>query len=480
MNDAGSGTLLYDRVARVVQGMIDEGSLRPGQRVPSLRNMSRQLRVSITTVLQAYARLEDQGLIQSRPQSGYFVTQRAALNIPSPRRSRSQRSPRPVKVTDTVRAILTLAGREDVVPLGVANPSTELLPTRTLTRLVRDVARRFPGRAVDYCFSPGDTDLRREVAVRSSSIGRAVSPDDVIVTTGATEALITSLSAVARRGDVIAVESPAYFMLLQVIESLGMMALEIAVDPATGMWVDDLGKAIDQIDVKAVISNANFHNPTGSLMPDASKERLVRMLSERDIPIIEDDIYGDLYFGNERPRTLKSFDTDGNVLLCSSFSKTVAPGYRVGWVLPGRYYEGVMDRKQIVNSSTAALPQMVMAEFLHSGGYDRNLAVLRRRYEDQVRKMRAAVAECFPEGTRISEPQGGFVLWVELPAQVDAWELFDRAMEQHISITPGGLFSSSGKYRNFVRLSAGHPWDRRIENAVRTVGRLAADMREGR
>lgn len=467
---------LYEKVARVVRGMIDEGSLQPGNRVPSLRGMSKQLKVSVTTVIQAYANLEDEGLIESRPQSGYFVTPRAAVSIPAPRPSRSQRAPRRVKVNEAVHTIFSLANRGDVVPLGIANPSSDLLPTRTLTRLVRDVARRYPRQAANYCFPPGDPALRREIAVRATGIGGAVSPDDVVVTTGATEALMISLSAVAKPGDVIAVESPAYYMVLQIIESLGMLALEIATDPASGMSVDDLAKAADQIDVKAVVSNANFHNPTGSVMPEEQKQRLVALLSERGIPLIEDDIYGDLYFSDERPRTLKSFDTAGNVILCSSFSKTVAPGYRVGWVLPGRYELEVIARKHLSSAATASLPQMAMAELLHGGGYDRHLAALRRHYGEQVRQMRAAVAEYFPEGTRLTEPRGGFVLWVEMPAGTDSWELFNRAMEERISVTPGVLFSSSGKFRNFVRLNAGNPWDARIEEAVATVGRLVADM----
>lgn len=476
MTVAGTERLLYDQVARVVRGMIDEGSLEAGQRVPSLRNMSKRLKVSISTVMQAYAHLEDEGLIESRPQSGYFVTGRASLDIPAPRRSRSQRSPRRVRIGEAVQAVLSLANNDDVVPLGVANPAAELLPTRTLTRLVRDVARRYPRESVNYSFPPGDPGLRREIAARSTGILGAVSPDEVVITTGATEALMTSLSAVAKPGDVVAVESPAYFMLLQIIESLGMLALEIATDPATGLRVDDLCKAIDQIDVKAVISNPTFHNPTGSLMPDAEKQRLVETMAERGIPLIEDDIYGELYFTNERPRTLKSFDTGGNVLLCSSVSKTIAPGYRVGWVLPGRHQDAVMAKKHIASAATASLPQITIAEFVRGGGYDRNLAALRRHYGDQVRRMRAAVAEYFPEGTRVSEPAGGFVLWVELPAGTDSMELFNQAMAHRIGITPGNLFSSSGKYRNFIRLNAGHPWDERIEDAVGTVGRLAAAM----
>jgi len=456
--------------------MIDEGTLDTGERVPSLRSMSKRLKVSITTVMQAYARLEDEGLIESRPQSGYFVTGRAALDIPAPRRSRSQRAPRRVKLDEAVQTVFTLANSPDVVPLGVANPAPELLPTRTLTRLARDVARRYPYEAVNYSFPPGDPGLRREIALRASGIGGAVSPDDVVITNGATEALMISLSAVARPGDVVAVESPAYFMLLQMIENLGMLALEIATDPATGMSVDDLCKAADQMNVKAVISNPNFHNPTGSLMPEDEKRRLVREMAARGIPLIEDDIYGDLYFSDQRPRTLKSFDEDGSVMLCASFSKAVAPGYRIGWVLAGRHQDNVMRKKQIVSSATASLPQLTMAEFVRGGGYDRNLAALRRHYGDQVRRMRATVAESFPEDTRVSEPAGGFVLWVELPAGTDAMELFNQAMEQRIGITPGVLFSSSGKYRNFIRLNAGYPWDDRIEKAVRTVGELAAGM----
>jgi DNA-binding transcriptional MocR family regulator len=216
---------------------------------------------------------------------------------------------------------------------------------------------------------------------------------------------------------------------------------------------------------------ANFHNPVGSLMPDAGKQRLVAMLAERGIPLIEDDIFGDLHFGETRPRIAKCFDRDGLVLTCSSFSKTLAPGYRIGWVIPGRFAAAVLKIKRSMGFS-ATPTQLAVAEFLRSGGYDRHLRRLRAAYRDQVQRMRDHIAQVFPAGTRITRPQGGFVLWVELPPGVDSMELFEQALAAGVSIAPGTLFSPTQKYRRFIRLNAGMVWSDPLRAAVDTLGRL--------
>jgi len=466
---------LYDQVGQLVVDMIDKQTLQPGDRVPSLRKMSRQLKVSVTTVMQAYGALEEQGFIEARPQSGYFVRARRRAEPQVPRKSRPRSEPRPVAVGDTVAAILAATKQRGVMPLGVANPSTELLPVKAMNRALARVSADQSLASIDYCFPPGHEELRRQIAFRTVDLGCNVGPDDIVIANGCTEALSLSLSAVARHGDVIAVESPAYFFILEMIERLGMLALEICTDAETGMCLDTLERELDRHDVRAVVTVANFHNPVGSLMPDTSKQRLVTMLAERAIPLIEDDIFGDLHFGETRPRIAKCFDRDGLVLTCSSFSKTLAPGYRVGWVIPGRFSEAVLKNKRTMGFS-ATPTQLAVAEFLRSGGYDRHLRRLRTAYRDQVQRMRYHVAQVFPEGTRITRPQGGFVLWIELPLGVDSLELHELALQQGVSIAPGTLFSPTQKYRRFIRLNAGMVWSDEVRGAVDTLGEIVHEL----
>ena len=393
-----------------------------------------------------------------------------------PQKSKPRGKPRKVQLANTVETIFGYANRPGIVRLGVANPGTDLLPVKALTRALRKISAAHLEDAVDYCMPPGEIGLRRQIAFRSADIDTMIDADDIVITNGATEALVVSLQAVAKPGDVVAVESPAYFSVLQTIQTLGMLALEIPTDSETGLCLDSLRDAIDENDVKAVVAVPNFHNPTGALMPDDVKRDLVDLLNERNIPLIEDDVYGDLYFGERRPRTCQAFDSKGLVLTCSSFSKTLAPGYRVGWIIPGRFRSEVMQRKQLLSSGSAGITQLAVAEFLRSGGYDRHLIQLRRRYREQLMRLRESVAEYFPDGTRITRPQGGFVLWIQLPRGVDSIELYENALQHKIGVTPGSLFSTTGKYKNFIRLCAGHPWSDAMEQGVATLGRLVHEQ----
>lgn len=475
-----SDSYLYEQVEGLVRGMIDDGVLKTGERVPSIRAMSRKARVSMATVMQAYLALENKGYVESRPKSGFYVRPRRGPDASVPRKSNPRMQPRRVERQDLIDSILAVSHESSVVSLGIANPSSELLPVKGLTRALRQVASRYPLEAMQYCFERGgDSELRKQIALRGADFGCSISPRDVLTTVGATEALAVALNTVARPGDVIAVESPTYFHILQLIERLGMLALEVRTDPDTGMDLEALGQALDNVPVKAVMSVANFSNPLGSLMSDASKQRMVELLSERNIPLIEDDIYGDLYFGESRPRIAKCFDRAGLVLTCSSFSKTIAPGYRVGWLLPGKFADEASKWKLSMSGVSAALPQLAIAEFLRTGNYDRHLRRLRKAYRDQVEQMRYAIAAEFPEGTRITRPTGGFVLWVELPKQVDGTELFEKSLAEGVSVTPGVLFSSTAKFKNCIRVSCGMPWSERIESAVATVGRIARHLAAG-
>ena len=362
----------------------------------------------------------------------------------------------------------------EVVPLGAACPNGRLFPNDKLMRLAQREARRNPDLLGAYGMSPGNARLRTMIARRSLDFGCHLSPDEIIVTNGCIEAINLALRAVAQPGDTIALESPTYFTLLQIIESLGMKALEIPTHPRDGISLEALDLATQKPGaVKAVIAMPNFQNPLGGLMSDESKARLVQLLEARDVTLIEDDIYGEIHFADSRPRAAKAWDRSGNVILCSSFTKTVSPGLRVGWVAPGRRYNEMAMLKFINSVSTPELPQAAIAEFIADGGYDHHMRKLRAGFARQVQKTTDAIAEFFPAGTRITRPSGGFVLWVELPPKVDALVMFRMARQERISIAPGPMFTTTKRYRNCIRIGCGHPWSPKIEMALMRLGKIA-------
>jgi DNA-binding transcriptional MocR family regulator len=469
---------LYEELAHRLSEAIAAGSLRAGDRLPSVRQLSTQHRVSISTAMQAYRCLENRRLIEARPKSGYFVLSRVhRLAEPAP--SSPPPAARPVGVNEYVMEYLACSEQAGVAPLGCATPHESLYPGEKLQRLMASIGRRRPELAARYVMSTGTEQLRSAIARRAVEFGCALDPDDIIVTNGCTEALNLALRAVARPGDTIALESPTYFTLLQIIQSLGMKALEIPTHPRDGISLDALELATREPGaVKAAMLIANFSNPLGSLLPDERKERLVQMLAARGIPLIEDDIYGECYFGRARPFVAKRWDTTGNVLLCGSFTKSVAPGLRIGWIAPGRFRHEVELLKFITSITTPELPQLAIAEFIANGGYDHHLRRMRAAFVQQVGQMSEAVAEHFPAECRLTQPAGGFVLWVELPPEVDSVRLFQAARVQGIAIGPGPMFSNTGKYRNFIRLNCGHPMSARLELAVARLGELVrAQMR---
>ncbi len=465
--------LLYQNVSGKIAGLIEQGVLRPGERVPSVRRISAQEGVSVSTILQAYTLLESRGYIEARPQSGFYVSSRRRSLPPEPRTSAPGRQATRVGISGLVSRVLQAVLDPEVVPFGAACPAPELLPGLKVNRMLSGLIRR-SGRDINsYNFPPGAYELRRQVARRSIDWGGRLSPDEIVVTCGATEALHLCLRAVTRPGDLVAVESPAYFGMLLQLEDLGLEVIEIPSHPRHGVCLDLLGHALRKHRIRACIASPNFSNPLGSSMPDEAKQELVAMLARREIPLIEDDIYGDLYFGDVRPRCAKAFDRDGLVLLCSSFSKLIAPGYRVGWTAAGRFQSKVESLKLTSTLATPTLLQATIAEFLDSGAYDRHLRKMRAAFAAQTEQMIAAVGEHFPEGTKVTRPAGGFVIWVEMPNNVDSLDLQERAMAERISISPGPIFSARQRYRNYIRLNCGYPWSDRLDQALRTLGRLA-------
>ena len=470
---------LYDQVAVIVARHIEDGVLGPGERLPSVRRLSAQHGVSISTAVRAYVTLENRGLIEARPQSGFYVRPRWRERVAEMATSRPRAGAARVSLGELRARLTQHAGDPNIISLGRAEPGAELLPIARLNRTLAAAVRRSGAGAVTYSPTTGCESLRRQLARQALDWGCQLAPEDFIVTNGAMEALFLCLLATTRPGDVVALESPTYFGLLEAVETLGLRALEVPTHPRDGMDLDRLEVVLCRERVAAVLTVPSFNNPLGCCMPPENRRRLVELLARREIPLIEDDLYSDLpHEPLARPHAVKSLDRKDLVLLCGSVSKTLAPGWRVGWVVPGaRYYDRIKQLKASSNVSTGTAPQLALADFLREGGYARHLRSLRRAFANQVARMAQAVEEAFPSGIRLSRPQGGFVLWVELPAGVDALELHARAFATGIAVAPGPMFSARGRqYANFVRLSCGAPWSARTEQAIGVLGHLVRQL----
>lgn len=464
---------LYYQVAEKLETMVTTGVLKTGDKLPSVRALSREQGISLSTAFKAYSALESKGLVEARPKSGYFVRflprqMTAAL----PRAPRFSPPPRDLTVDEMIATVYENMSEAGVVQLALAAPATELLPAAKLNKCLLDALRASPTSCLHYENIQGNESLRRHLARIAFNWGGRYTPSDVVVTHGCMEALSFCLKAVTRPGDVVAIERPTYFGIFNLLKNLGLRALEIPSDPQTGPDLDCLRRALDECRVAACLFVPNFNNPLGSLMPDAHKKALVAMLAERDIPLVEDDIYGEMYFGKTRPRTCKSFDSQGNVLYCSSLSKSLAPGYRIGWCLPGRYKAQVLQLKLTQCITSATPTQAAIARFCDTGRLDLHLRNLRKALHTQCLRYLQAISEFFPPEVRVTQPQGGYVLWVELPPSTDAFQLYRAARQHHISIAPGQIFSMDGQFSQFVRLGFGTPYSSDIEQSLRTLGRL--------
>ena len=468
-------SLLYQKIARQLAEDIQKGVYRPGERVPSVRKLSTQKGVSHATVLQAYATLEDQGLIHARPQSGYYVHQTPALTAPTPQIAKVE-APYAVTRSSIITEILSQARREGVIPLGAAVPSSDYLPLRALHQQMSKVTRFHSQQAFSYTFSPGYEPLRRQVAIRMRDAGAMVDPANVVITNGCVEALQLSLRAVTRPGDLIATESPSYYGLVQLCQLLDLKVVEIPTDPDSGLSLEALQRALDKWPIKALVLTARAGNPMGATMPEARQRKLVAMMAQRQLTIIEDDIYGELMFDHGQSKALKAFDCSDTVIYCSSFSKTISPGVRTGWLVTRRYQQAIEQLQTFTTLSACSVSQMAVAAYLENGGYDRHLRHIRQEYCTNLSQFQLAIQQYFPEGTQITRPKGGFILWLSLPGGVDTLTLFNRAMEHDISIAPGVVFSNSDQFNHCLRLNCGIPWNRATEQAVMTLGVLARQL----
>lgn len=465
----------YELLARDLEELISSGTFKPGERLPSVRELVTNRSLSPSTVFEAYYLLEARGMVEARPRAGYFAKPRSAMHE-EPAVAQPVAGSRDVVVNDLVVEVLGSVRDRDMVPLGSAFPSPTLFPLPRLARGMGAAMRKLePGRLLQD-LTPGNEELRRQLALRYVANGMVAGANEIVLTSGAMEALNLCLEAVTRPGDAVAIESPAFYGCLQALERLQLKAVEVATHPRLGIQLASLASALRRPDVKACWLMPNLQNPLGASMPADNKKELVELVTRHEVPLIEDDVYAELYFGVGRPPPAKAFDRHGWVMHCSSFSKSLAPGYRLGWVAAGRFARQV-ERLKLTSTISVAVPsQVAVLEFLRHGGFDKHLRQLRTALAAQQAVALRCIAKYFPAGTRTTQPEGGYFLWVELPERVDALGLHRLALSHSISTAPGHLFSADRRFGHHVRLNYGHPSASRLEPAMKTLGQLATGM----
>jgi len=464
--------LLYQRIARGLEQQIHKDVLKVGDKLPSIRMICREHGVSMSTAQFAYYELERKALIESRPQSGYYVSDslRRKLAIPGTSKPGNQAPAR--QLSDIYTSVYNNASQKNLTLFSMGVPAQDLLPIPRLKKGIIESAKQMPACGTMYESIQGNEKLRRQIAKWSFSWKGNLSDEDFVISSGCMNAISYCMMTLAKAGDTIAVESPCFFGILQLAHSLGLKVLELPTHPKTGIEIDALKKAITGNKISLVLLVSNFSNPLGSCMPEEHKREVVKLLEYHNIPLIEDDLYGDIYFGDSRPTCCKSFDESGNVLYCGSVSKTLAPGYRVGWVAPGKYKEQVMKLKLFHTLSSATISNEIIANFLETGRYESHLRKLRQKLHTTYLQYVRVIGDYFPEETRISRPQGGLSLWIELPKQVNTFDLYNTALKHKISIAPGMMFTLQKQFNNCMRLSYGLPWSEKLENSLKQLGNL--------
>ncbi|WP_330744711.1 aminotransferase-like domain-containing protein [Chryseobacterium sp. CP-77] len=462
--------VLYLKIANSVTEQIKSETLQFGDRLPSLRSAQKLYNVSLNTVKQAYMELESRSLVESRPKYGYYVSQTSQRKLALPSVAPMKDSEKKNTPQDLIDKVFGVIGGTDITQFGLGIPGKSFLPVAKMKKCMIDVIKRKSDSGTNYEPVQGSEVLRREIAKWSMVMEGKITEDDLVITSGAMNAVYNCLMAVTQPGDSVAVESPVYFGILQAIQLLGLKAVEIPTHPITGVDLDELKKVMPKLSACCFV--VNYNNPLGFQMPDDNKKELVRMLTEYNVPLVEDDVYGNIYFGAGRPKPCKFYDEAGIVMWVGSVSKTLAPGFRVGWVAPGKFKEKIIRQKLVQTVSGPSLFSDVITDFLAHGRYDHHLRMFRKKLYANYLQIQKAVTEYFPDNTKISEPKGGFMLWLELDKRICTEDLYDAAFEQKINFAPGRMFSQHNQYQNCMRLNYALEWTDRVENDLEKLGKM--------
>jgi len=462
--------VLYQKIANTIQEQIFSETLKIGDKLPSIRAFQKLHNVSMNTIKQAFLELESKSLIESRPKSGFYVSKTSNRKLLIPSMNKLKLSEQKTTSEDLITKVFDSLSDKGITRFSIGVPDPGLLPIAKLNKGLAKVVRNLAESGTSYEPVQGSANLRRNLAKWAIVLEGKLTEDDFVTTSGAMNAIFNCLMAVTKRGDTIAIESPVYFGIIQIAQNMGLNIIELPTHPTTGVDLEALKKVIHKVDVCCFVSN--FSNPLGSLMPDENKQELVKMLTHHNIPLIEDDLYGNLFFGTVRPKPCKYYDEAGIVMWIGSVSKTLAPGYRVGWVAPGKFKDKIIRQKMAQTVCMPSLYQEVIADFLEHGRYDHHLRNLRSTLYTNSLHFQRTIEDHFPENTKISQPQGGSFLWLELDKSIDSAVLYDTAIQQKIGFAPGRIFTQHDQYHNCMRLNFGLEWKEKVEFDLKRLGQL--------
>lgn len=469
---------LYAQIGHRISTLIDGGAFRPGQRLPSVRDIASNNGVSISTAVQALRWLEERNLVAARPRAGYFVASRSkGLALPG-----VCQPPRHSVVVERASRLELLGAQstEQGSSFGGTCPKDPAFfdEARVRAALNRSI-RENRASLVAYVNSPGTRALREAVARRALHMGCQFDAEDVAVTASCIDSVSLCLRAVTQPGDIVALESPTHFGFLDLLESLGLRALEIPTHPRDGLSLPALELALDTQPVKAILVVPTLSNPLGAVMPTATKRALAALAARRQVPLIEDAIFNDLLASDERRKAVKAWDREGWVMLCGSFSKTLSPGLRMGWVQAGRWKDSVMRLKAVHGGTTNVVLEHALADLISQSGHEARLRRLSAQMKKRLAEAMDLIAQSFPRGTRASAPATGYTLWLELPGQVDTLQLFEACRAEGIVFGPGPLFTATDRFRNCLRLSFAGLWTPTDQKALMRIGALARAAQGG-
>lgn len=463
----------YRQLADELAAALHQGRYAAGAQLPSQRQLCADHRASLATVTHALHELEDAGLIEAKPRRGHFV--RGGLRPPA----------RPPGVSlalegrrkRLVELATTQAGCVSLSHLGLA---PALLPLaalqRHLARALADDPALLAGGLVH-----GSPALREQIARRLLRAGCAVDAEDIVLTQGVGEALELCLRQLTRPGDVVAVPEPASPRTLELVAHLGLTPLAIPAPQDGGLSVPALAFALQHHPVRCCIAEPSVDSVHGGSLPDAAREALARLLRQHGVPLIECELMGELARGPLRPRPVKAWDEDDQVLLCGSLACITGPGFSVGWVVSRRHRLHLRAARAVHGELLPGVVDATLARFLADRAFDAHLRRLRQRVAVQTDAWVALARQVLPAGSRVSAGTGGHVVWVELPEGVDSTALLPPLRERGFSVIPGAAFAvgagTAGPLARGLRLAAGHPLDALRERGLRCLGEVARAVR---
>lgn len=446
------------RYRQLAEKFIDDiraGKLAAGDRLLSLRQFARQHGVSLSTAVSCYAELESLGWLVARPKAGFFV---------APKRLATQRP----EWTPFASQVATPPGQQRYAsvlsgPLGTARLSLDEASQSALERSFRRAMKRAGQRLSCYPAAQGEAALREALAGHFSQCGFALDGDELVISHGCMDAVKTALEVCTRPGDAVAISSPCYNGLLDVLSQLSLRIVEIpSLDE--GIDLDQLEHHLQLGTVQAGLFCTTHMNPQGITMSVAQKQRLAQLANRYRVPVIEDDVYLELAHHQHVPLPAAYHDEEGFVVWCGSVSKTLSPSYRLGWCRPGRYFQPYVQR----TLGVPTLMQLALADFIDAGAYARHLKHTRYRLARDKQQYLDYLARHLPEGCRISQPDGGLVLWIQVPG-LDSWTLGQAAEQAGLDIRVGALFTASDRYRDCLRINIGFPFDEPVQRELQAL-----------